>query len=102
MTRADLINTLVAKYPDLQPNTVDDVVRELFELMIKSLAAKERIEIRGFGSFEVRVRCPRQAHNPKTGDKVEVGERRVVHFKPGADLKDKVNSLRDKGLDKKA
>ncbi|SPT68417.1 Integration host factor subunit beta [Anaerobiospirillum thomasii] len=98
MTRADLINTLVAKYSELPPALVDDVVRELFEQMIKSLASSQRIEIRGFGSFEVRVRAPRVAHNPKTGQKVEVGERRVVHFKPGVDLKEKVNSLKDKDL----
>ena len=102
MTRADLINILLAKYPDLQPNAVEDLVRELLELIIKSLAANERIEIRGFGSFEVRVRPPRQAHNPKTGDRVEVGEKRLVHFKPGTDLKEKVNSLREKDLDNKA
>lgn len=93
MTRAEMIDKLIRKYGQINPKLVDNSVREIFETMIESLAEGNRIEIRGFGSFEIRVRAPRDAHNPKTGEKVELGERRVVHFKPGIELRDRVNVL---------
>ncbi len=98
MTRAELITALIEKYPDVNHSDIDEAVREIFELMIKTLSDSQRIEIRGFGSFEVRVREPRVAHNPKTGQRVEVTERRVVHFKPGVDLREKVNTFKDNSL----
>lgn len=93
MTRAQMIEKLIMKYMDINPKLIDVCVREIFEAMIESLAKGERIEIRGFGSFEIRIRQPREAHNPKTGAKVSLDERRVVHFKPGIELKSRVNSL---------
>ena len=91
MTRADLIDSLSSKFPYQSPMTVDNAVREIFEILIETLAAGERIEIRGFGSFEIRVHEPRIAHNPKTGAQVNLKERRVVHFKPGVELRQRVN-----------
>ena len=92
MTRADLINSLIAKYRDIAPSQIDKSVREIFEQMIETLSQGERIEIRGFGSFEVRLREPRIAHNPKTGERVDLPARNVVHFKPGVELRNRVNS----------
>ena len=83
MTRADLIDSLSSKFPYQSPMTVDNAVREIFEILIETLAAGERIEIRGFGSFEIRVHEPRIAHNPKTGEQVNLNERRVVHVNGG-------------------
>lgn len=91
MTRAELITSLTNRHNELSPKLVDEAVREIFELMIETLSKGDRIEIRGFGSFEVRVREPRTAHNPKTGEKVALTHRRAVHFKPGVELKDRVN-----------
>ncbi len=91
MTRAELIDFLATRFPTIPPSQVDGSVREIFELMIETLSAGERIEIRGFGSFEIRVREPRIAHNPKTGEQVSLAERRVVHFKPGVELRERVN-----------
>lgn len=93
MTRAELIEALAARFPNSNPKTVVASVREIFELMIETLSAGERIEIRGFGSFEIRVRDPRIAHNPKTGEQVSLSERRVVHFKPGVELRERVNVI---------
>lgn len=93
MTRAQLIATLVEKYRELNPKLIDSSVREILELLSETLVKGERIEIRGFGSFEVRTREPRTAHNPKTGDKVELSVRRVVHFKPGVELRNRVNRV---------
>ena len=55
MTRADLINSLIARYRDIAPSQIDKSVREIFEQMIETLSQGERIELRGFGSFEVRL-----------------------------------------------
>ncbi len=95
MTRAELIEALAKKFPYQNPLTVDNSVREIFEIMIETLSAGERIEIRGFGSFEVRMHEPRIAHNPKTGEQVSLSKRRVVHFKPGVELRDRVNIFKD-------
>ena len=92
MTRADLINSLIARYRDIAPSQIDKSVREIFEHMIETLSQGESIEIRGFGSFEVRLREPRIAHNPKTGERVDLPARKVVHFKPGVELRNRVNS----------
>lgn len=93
MTRAELIEKLAKTFPYQNPVTVDNAVREIFEIMIETLSAGDRIEIRGFGSFEVRIHEPRVAHNPKTGEQVNLNRRRVVHFKPGVELRDRVNSI---------
>ncbi|MGN1281318.1 MAG: HU family DNA-binding protein [Succinivibrio sp.] len=92
MTRAELIESLAKKFLYQNPQVIDSAVREIFEVMIETLASGERIEIRGFGSFEIRVHEPRIAHNPKTGEQVKLDKRRVVHFKPGVELRDRVNT----------
>ncbi|HAR79371.1 MAG TPA: integration host factor subunit beta [Succinivibrionaceae bacterium] len=92
MTRAELIESLASQFIEQNnPKDVDAAVREIFEIMIETLSSGQRIEIRGFGSFEIRVREPRVAHNPKTGEQVSLSQRRVVHFKPGVELRDRVN-----------
>ncbi len=91
MTRAELIAELSRKFADSNPMVIDSAVREIFEVMIENLAQGERIEIRGFGSFEIRIHEPRVAHNPKTGAQVNLNRRRVVHFKPGVELRERVN-----------
>ena len=94
MTRAELIEKLAKTFPYQNPVTVDNAVREIFEIMIETLSAGDRIEIRGFGSFEVRIHEPRVAHNPKTGEQVSLSRRKVVHFNPGVELRDRVNSVK--------
>ena len=96
MTRAELIEALTKKFPFQSAAEVDSAVREIFEIMIETLSDGDRIEIRGFGSFEVRVHEPRIAHNPKTGEQVQLSKRRVVHFKPGVELRDRVNTVASK------
>ena len=91
MTRAELVYALCERFSQYSPKQMEMAVREIFDLMTETLASGERIEIRGFGSFEIRRRAPRLAHNPKTGEPVEMGVRRVVHFKPGVGLRARVN-----------
>ncbi len=91
MNKSDLIEALAAKLPNLAGRDVEVIVNTIFDSMTDSLRRGERIEIRGFGSFEVRIRKPRIGRNPKTGNAVEVGERMVPFFKVGKELRERVN-----------
>ncbi len=92
MTKSELINLLAAKQPQLEPKDVELAVKELLEQMSGALAAGERIEVRGFGSFSLHYRPPRTGRNPKTGAAVQVPDKFVPHFKPGKELRERVNN----------
>lgn len=91
MNRSDLFDALAERYPHLTEADAQAAVMTILETMAAALAAGQRIELRGFGSFSVHQRQPRQARNPRTGAAVEVPERRTVHFKPGKALRDAVD-----------
>lgn len=93
MTKSDLIERLTSKHFQLSIKEVEDSVKETLQLMTDSLSQGERIEIRGFGSFSLHYRAPRIGRNPKTGDKVELGGKHVPHFKPGKELRERVNAV---------
>ncbi len=91
MTKSELISQLAAKQPQLDYRDVELAVKELLVQMSTALAAGERIEVRGFGSFSLRYRPPRIGRNPKTGASVAVADKHVPHFKPGKELRERVN-----------
>lgn len=91
MTRAELIDLLAARMPHISIKMIEDAVKEVFEQMSVALENGERIEIRGFGSFSIRYRAPRSARNPKTGDYVVTEGKYAPHFKPGKELRERVN-----------
>jgi integration host factor subunit beta len=91
MTKSELISQLAAKQPQLDYRDVELAVKELLAQMGAALAAGERIEVRGFGSFSLRYRPPRIGRNPKTGASVAVADKHVPHFKPGKELRERVN-----------
>lgn len=91
LNKSDLIDVISRKLPNLAARDVEVIVNTVFDSMTNQLRDGGRIEIRGFGSFEVRVRKPRLGRNPKTGDSVKVGERKVPFFKVGKELKERVN-----------
>jgi len=91
MTKSELIERLVAKQSQLSIKDVELAVKTMLEHMSQTLAAGERIEIRGFGSFSLHFRAPRVGRNPKTGEAVELAGKNVPHFKPGKELRDRVN-----------
>ena len=93
MTKSDLIERLTSKHFQLSIKEVEDSVKDSLQLMTDSLAEGERIEVRGFGSFSLHYRAPRIGRNPKTGDKVELGGKHVPHFKPGKELRERVNAI---------
>ncbi|MFH1874950.1 MAG: integration host factor subunit beta [Pseudomonadota bacterium] len=91
MNKSDLIETVGKTLPNLAVRDVEVIVNTIFDSMTDALAKEERIEIRGFGSFEVRVRKARKGRNPKTGETVSVAKHKVPFFKTGRELKEMVN-----------
>jgi integration host factor subunit beta len=91
MTKSELIAALATKQPQLDYRDVELAVKELLEQMSAALSAGERIEVRGFGSFSLHYRPPRVGRNPKTGAAVPVPDKFVPHFKPGKELRERVN-----------
>ncbi len=91
MTKSELIEIIAAKQNQLSAKDVELAVKTLIELMSETLASGERIEIRGFGSFSLHYRAPRIGRNPKTGESVGLAGKYVPHFKPGKELRDRVN-----------
>ena len=91
MTKADLIDE-VSRLTELTRKDSEVIVETIFESVVRSLRAGDKIEIRGFGSFRTRQRKPRVGRNPKTGDRVEVPAKKIPFFKPSKELKDMVNN----------
>lgn len=91
MTKSELIEVLARRQSHLKADDVDLAVKMLLELMSGALAHGERIEIRGFGSFSLHYRPPRIGRNPKTGESVALPGKHVPHFKPGKELRERVN-----------
>ncbi|WP_163930864.1 integration host factor subunit beta [Paraferrimonas sp. SM1919] len=92
MTKSELIEMLCEKHPQMSTKEVEVSVKGLLEHMTQTLENGDRIEIRGFGSFSLHYRAPRIGRNPKTGDSVELDGKSVPHFKPGKELRDRVNA----------
>lgn len=91
MTKSELIEVLVNKRSDIPYKDIDQAVKTMLDHMSESLAGGERIEIRGFGSFSLHFRSPRVGRNPKTGASVNLSGKYVPHFKPGKELRERVN-----------
>jgi integration host factor subunit beta len=91
MTKSDLVELLYRRLPHLSLTDVELAVKTLLDEMTQTLAQNGRIEIRGFGSFSLHHRPPRMGRNPKTGDAVPLPEKYVAHFKPGKELRERVN-----------
>ena len=94
MVKSRLIANIAAKQDNLSLKDVELAVNHILESMSQSLGGGERIEIRGFGSFSLHYRPPRRAHNPKTGERVFTQAKYTPHFKPGKDMRDRVNESR--------
>ncbi|MCW8194235.1 integration host factor subunit beta [Proteobacteria bacterium 005FR1] len=92
MTKSELIERIAERQDQLPAKDVELAVKLILDHMSQVLATGERIEIRGFGSFSLHYRAPRVGRNPKTGDSVELSGKYVPHFKPGKEMRDRVNS----------
>ena len=97
MTKSELMARLAEVFAErnadseLQSKDIEYSVKVLVDTMTRALAKGQRIEIRGFGSFDLNDRPARVGRNPKTGERVEVPAKRVPHFKPGKELRERVD-----------
>lgn len=94
MTKSELIERIADRQEQLSPKDIELAVKLILEYMSQSLSCGSRIEIRGFGSFSVHYRAPRVGRNPKTGEPVELEGKYVPHFKPGKQMRERVNEGR--------
>ena len=92
MTRSELIDLIASQQHQLSVKDVELALKLIIGHMSESLSKGERIEIRGFGSFSLHYREPRQGRNPKTGESVSLAAKYVPHFKPGKELRERVNN----------
>lgn len=95
MTKSEIIDILTRKQSHLSSKDVELSVKMLLENMSSVLSGGGRIEVRGFGSFSLHHRTARKGRNPKTGDQVNLPPKFVPHFKPGKELRERVNASRE-------
>ncbi len=94
MTKSDLIETIADKQRHLIYKDVELSVKTILNYISNSLISGDRVEIRGFGSFSLHYRNPRIGRNPKTGEVVPLAGKYVPHFKPGKELRDRVDDAK--------
>ena len=92
MIRSELVLALARDNPDLKADEVEKVVDVFFDEITNRLVDGGRVELRGFGAFSTRARAARQGRNPRTGESVPVPGKRVPYFKPGKEIRDRLNS----------
>ena len=94
MKRSDLADLIIAEHPDLRKDDANRLVRNIFDSITEHLASGGRVELRGFGSFDLKTRDARSGRNPRTGETVAIEEKSVVFFKTGKELRDRLNADR--------
>ncbi|WP_354447138.1 integration host factor subunit beta [Ottowia thiooxydans] len=92
MTRSDLVELLAERFGQLTHRDAEAAVKTILDSMSDALTRGHRIEVRGFGSFSINRRAPRLGRNPRTGESVQIPERRVPHFKPGKALRETIGA----------
>ncbi len=91
MIRSELVQQLCEDHPDLTVKEIERVVGAFFDSIIAQLQNGGRVELRGFGAFSTRERDARKGRNPRTGDAVDVAAKRVPYFKPGKEMRERLN-----------
>ncbi len=92
MIRSELLQVLAKENPELRAEDVERAVDTFFDEITQRLAQGGRVELRGFGAFSTRHRDARKGRNPRTGESVDVPEKRVPYFKPGKDMRARLNA----------
>lgn len=95
MVKSELVRVLSEKLPEIQQRDVELALNCMLNQMADALVRGERIEIRDFGSFDLHHRAPRIGRNPRTGETVDLPAKIAVHFKPGKEMRDRVDAARD-------
>ena len=92
MTKSELIERFAKHYPHLVMKDAELIVQAILDAMCNSLTRGQRVEIRGFGSFDLNYRPPRIGRNPRSGEAVKVPAKYVPHFKPGKELRERAKT----------
>ncbi|MFN3820497.1 integration host factor subunit beta [Blastomonas sp.] len=92
MIRSELLQHLADENPGLRPDEIEKILDIFFNNIIDRLAEGGRVELRGFGAFSTRSREPRKGRNPRTGEAVDVPGKRVPYFKPGKEMRARLNT----------
>ena len=92
MTKSELIERIATRQAQLSTKDVELDIKWVIDQKVNGMAAGNRIEIRGFGSFSLHYRAARTGRNPKTGEQVQLSGKHVPHFKPGKEMRDRVNA----------
>ena len=95
MIKSELVARLSERYPHLYHRDVERIVSTVLDEITKALATGDRVELRGFGAFSVKVRPARLGRNPRTGEAVDVHEKRVPFFRTGKELRERLNNAPD-------
>ena len=91
MIKSELIQKIAEENPHLFQRDVERIVSTIFDEIIEAMAAGNRVELRGFGAFSVKKRDARTGRNPRTGEAVDVSAKRVPYFKPGKEVRERLN-----------
>lgn len=91
MIRSELLQTLARENPELRAEDIERAVDTFFDEVAQRLSDGGRVELRGFGAFSTRQRDARKGRNPRTGETVSVPEKRVPYFKPGKEMRARLN-----------
>ena len=91
MIRSELLTELAKENPGLKADEIEKIVNVFFDEIAGRLAKGGRVELRGFGSFSTRERDARKGHNPRTGESVDVPGKHVPYFKPGKEMRQRLN-----------
>jgi integration host factor subunit beta len=89
--RSELVQLLCDDHPDLTGKEIERVVSAFYDSITDQLQQGGRVELRGFGAFSTRERDARKGRNPRTGDSVDVDAKRVPYFKPGKEMRERLN-----------
>ncbi|MES2907186.1 MAG: integration host factor subunit beta [Pseudomonadota bacterium] len=92
MIKSELIEEIAAKNPNLYQRDVEQIVNTVLDVITDALTRGDRVELRGFGTFSVKERPARTGRNPRTGATVQVEAKRLPAFKPGKELKERINA----------
>ena len=92
MIKSELVARLAERYPHLYHRDVERIVSTVLDEISSALSKGDRVELRGFGAFSVKVRPARQGRNPRTGEAVSVEEKRVPFFRTGKELRERLNN----------
>lgn len=95
MIKSELVAKIAEEHPQMLQRDVETAVSAVFEVISDALARGDRVELRGFGAFSVKTREPRIARNPRTGEEVQVPEKRAPFFKAGKELRERLNADTD-------